>query len=667
MYLTELHYINVGPIDRADVTLLKDTDIRPRPIVFVGMNGSGKSILLSNIVDCFYEMARKNYNNVMQYREDGGYLYYKIVTQQQIKLGKDEMFSHIKFKQDNETFEYVYKRSKLNKEQYTEKYGIPVAEGLAWGGENDKAINISKEKVEDAFDKGVVCFFPPSRFTKPVWLGDQYVSPLHQDHYSVRTRYSGMLRNNIESTCETKELLQWIFDVLTDSKPDIEREGSKYSISYPETNVLELLRISKSNLESVFTTILGEEVRLRMLNRAQGENRLSIERKKDSTLIVPSLDSLSTGQLALLNIFGTIVRYADVEDLSQSFALNQIKGVIVIDEIELHLHAELQREVLPKLIKLFPLVQFIITSHSPLFLLGMQECFGDDGFDIYEMPEARKISAEQFSQFESAYRYFKETNKYQDEIREVIRGKTEKPLIITEGATDWRHIKAAMNELSDDPDCIWLSDAGFEFLEYDPENSETTNPIKLKMSSSELVSLCKEHSKIKQPRKLIFIADRDRPNDTRTLEDNQTYKNWGNNVFSFCLPIPEHRKQTPLICIEHYYSDEEIKKEVDPRGDGVIRRIYLGNEFDELGRGINIEKMCSKASFCGPGRINIIDGNGEAKVYTYDSIDTNNYALPKMEFAERILRKEAPFEHMDFSGFKQLFSTIRKILEEPIV
>lgn len=665
MYITELHYINVGPIERADVTLLKDTDIRPHPTVFVGKNGSGKSILLSNIVDCFYEVARKNYHNVMQYREDGGYLYYKTVTQQQIRLGKDEMFSHIKFKQDNDIFEYVYKRTQLNKEQYTEKYGIPVAEGLSWGGESDKATNITKEKVEDAFDKGVVCYFPPSRFTKPVWLGDQYVNPPYQDYYSVRSHYSGTLRNPIESICETKELLQWIFDVLSDSKPDIERENTGYKISYPEVNVLELLRVSKSNLESVFSTILDEDIRLRMLNRAQGENRLSIERKSERSLVVPSLDSLSTGQLALLNIFGTIIRYADVENLTQSLALHQIKGVVVIDEIELHLHAELQCEVLPKLIKLFPLVQFIITSHSPLFLLGMQEEFGDDGFDIYEMPDAQKISAEQFSQFESAYRYFKDTKKYQDEIRDAVKSRIEKTLIITEGATDWRHMKAAMEALVSDPDYSWLVDPDFEFLEYDPENRTTENPIKLKMSCTELVKLCKEHSKIRQPRKLIFIADRDRPNETRELQEGLPYKDWGNNVYSFCLPVPDHRSETPLICIEHYYTDEEIKTEVD-LGDGVARRIYLGNEFDEHGRGINNGRLCLQPNFCGSSKINIIDGNGEAKVISFDTTDTKNYALPKMEFAERILIKEAPFDHMDFSNFKALYTVIKEVLDLPL-
>ncbi len=71
MYIEELHYINVGPIGRADIILLDKIDAKPKPIIFVGKNGSGKSILLSNIVDCFYEIARKKYNNVVQYRDDG--------------------------------------------------------------------------------------------------------------------------------------------------------------------------------------------------------------------------------------------------------------------------------------------------------------------------------------------------------------------------------------------------------------------------------------------------------------------------------------------------------------------------------------------------------------------------------------------------------------------
>lgn len=101
---------------------------------------------------------------------------------------------------------------------------------------------------------------------------------------------------------------------------------------------------------------------------------------------------------------------------------------------------------------MFPKIQFIITSHSPLFLLGMRETLGEDAFDVYEMPKGQKINVEFFSEFLRAYNYIKQTQKFNSDIQELARTiPTEgKPLIITEGSTDWKHIKTAFAVLSKD-------------------------------------------------------------------------------------------------------------------------------------------------------------------------------------------------------------------------
>lgn len=55
----------------------------------------------------------------------------------------------------------------------------------------------------------------------------------------------------------------------------------------------------------------------------------------------------------------------------RSYILNETKeseGVVLIDEIELHLHPTLQQEILPRLRKAFPKIQFIITTHSLLVI-----------------------------------------------------------------------------------------------------------------------------------------------------------------------------------------------------------------------------------------------------------------------------------------------------------
>ena len=50
------------------------------------------------------------------------------------------------------------------------------------------------------------------------------------------------------------------------------------------------------------------------------------------------------------------------------------KGVIFIDEIELHLHPKWQREILPKLVEIFPNCQFIVTTHSPQVISSISNC-----------------------------------------------------------------------------------------------------------------------------------------------------------------------------------------------------------------------------------------------------------------------------------------------------
>lgn len=48
------------------------------------------------------------------------------------------------------------------------------------------------------------------------------------------------------------------------------------------------------------------------------------------------------------------------------------EGIILIDEVDLHLHPSWQRLMIPKLMKLFPKCQFIISTHSPQVLSHAQ-------------------------------------------------------------------------------------------------------------------------------------------------------------------------------------------------------------------------------------------------------------------------------------------------------
>jgi predicted ATP-binding protein involved in virulence len=76
--------------------------------------------------------------------------------------------------------------------------------------------------------------------------------------------------------------------------------------------------------------------------------------------------NLSDGQRIMLTLIGDLVRR--VVMLNPHFgenALLETPGVVLIDELDLHLHPKWQRRVIHDLKKTFPLVQFIATTHSP--------------------------------------------------------------------------------------------------------------------------------------------------------------------------------------------------------------------------------------------------------------------------------------------------------------
>lgn len=623
--------------------------------------------MLSNIVDAFYELGNEAYDNATE-TTGNGHHYYKEIAPAQIRLGQKHMIAHICFQQAGQNIDYLFKSGELSFEEYGNSRKVAVNQQLNWKAENNfKKVTANAKVATDIFEKDVVCYFGPNRYMKPVWMGSKYYVSDEVDTYSFRSKYAKHLNNPITAVNISELTLQWLFDVITDSRADLEKKSddSGYSIVYPNTNILDLLSISRNNVEKIMSEILDEDVIFRMENRSLGKRRFSIRRKKDNAVLVLSLDALSTGQLALFNLFTTIIRYADTDNINLSHKLSDITGIVVIDEIELHLHTQLQREVLPKLIALFPNVQFIITSHSPLFLLGMRDKYGEDGFDVIELPMGNRISVEQFSEFENAYRYFAETEKHHQEIKSAIDARKDRPLIITEGATDWKHLKAAYNCLVDEPRCSeWLPALDFDFLEYEPENSPLEKCYKLSMSGSQLKTMCEQYSLMQQPQKMIFIADADLKDVRNALGGkDMSYKSWGNSVYSLILPVPEHRAETPEICIEHYYSDVQLKTTLE--SNGVKRRLYMGGEFDTDGLSLYKTLFCNERNSCGEGKICIIDGHEKSpRVYRIDDGEKTNVALSKMKFATSVLEGHTPFEHMDFSNFIPLFETIREILCE---
>lgn len=88
---------------------------------------------------------------------------------------------------------------------------------------------------------------------------------------------------------------------------------------------------------------------------------LHMEIKKNGTPLW--VDHLSDGEKCLLAMIGDLARrLAMVSGGTDSL---HAPGVVLIDEIDLHLHPSWQREIIPKLVATFPNCQFIVSTHSP--------------------------------------------------------------------------------------------------------------------------------------------------------------------------------------------------------------------------------------------------------------------------------------------------------------
>lgn len=128
-----------------------------------------------------------------------------------------------------------------------------------------------------------------------------------------------------------------------------------------------------------------ETVRKAMLVMMDGCTDLRVARKPKLEMKVEkngislNVSQLSDGEKCTMAMFGDLARRLSI---ANPFLDNPLlgEGVVLIDEIELHMHPSWQRNVLKRLRETFPNIQFIITTHSPIVLSEV-----DDDYHVFFM------------------------------------------------------------------------------------------------------------------------------------------------------------------------------------------------------------------------------------------------------------------------------------------
>jgi len=80
------------------------------------------------------------------------------------------------------------------------------------------------------------------------------------------------------------------------------------------------------------------------------------------------VSNLSAGYRDIIGIVSDIAYRMAILNPQLNDVTNKTTGIVLIDEIDLHLHPKWQRDIIKILKELFPLVQFIATTHSPFII-----------------------------------------------------------------------------------------------------------------------------------------------------------------------------------------------------------------------------------------------------------------------------------------------------------
>ena len=136
-----------------------------------------------------------------------------------------------------------------------------------------------------------------------------------------------------------------------------------------------------------------------MLAMLDGFDDIHIDRKllamkvrKDGRYL--KINQLSDGEKCTIALFGDLARRLALANPQLDNPLEG-QGVVLIDELDLHMHVSWQRKVMHVLKDTFPNVQFIITTHSPQILGELNDTFNI----FYMMREESNVGFQQYKSF----------------------------------------------------------------------------------------------------------------------------------------------------------------------------------------------------------------------------------------------------------------------------
>lgn len=301
--------------------------------------------------------------------------------------------------------------------------------------------------------------------------------------------------------------------------------------------------------------------------------------------------------------------------------------------------------------------QIFITSHSPAFFKeknGKKIVIVEKNNGRTDLLKDNRAIEEELGYIE-LYRGFieqvrdlvAESKKKEEEIielKEEIK-KSTVPILLTEGKTDSMLLKLAIKKLG-----LW--DYG----------SWDIRPIKCKDSfagnTALLDYLIELQNNMQLSTLVIGMFDRDVPIEINQdgnkvdIRDKRFVK-LAEKLYAFAIPVPYKRAEANQISIEHYFTDKEIKTEINGK------RLFMGSEFYETGVLKKDKELFYKAGKKVANTIKIIEH--ETNCYVTRADATGDYSISKTHFVQAIEEGIEGFKDFSFDEFRKIFDVLSSI------
>ena len=315
-YIKNIHINKVRHLRDINIPLEKED--YPH-LMITGKNGSGKTSLLNAIANHIERIANDSYKSFESYKRDIEYFEKQLKENPQNTLSIEQQLQY-----------------------YKNRYKLFFGEVIVAFEDVDSLIR----KYQDG--NFIIAFYEAHRTIKNLQEPKNPTKPKLQDKWEIKQT-------------STQEFLKFLADLKIQEALARNEKLEKDANQIREWFV---------NFERLLGEIFQDKDLQLYFNYKDYSFKILTKGKEFK------FTELSDGFAAVLDIVVDLI--LKMQHKNQLIRVYEYEGIVLVDEIETHLHLELQKVIMPLLTEIFPNIQFIVTTHSPFVLSSLSNAVAFD-------------------------------------------------------------------------------------------------------------------------------------------------------------------------------------------------------------------------------------------------------------------------------------------------